>query len=74
MSWDELEAIGQAKDIRNVDQHRKDTDRLYLRVFGTEDGAKLMKYFCMSLRLLFGSTIVDMSKPEVLRSFIMHSL
>jgi hypothetical protein len=44
MSWDELEAIGQAKDIRNVDQHRKDTDRLYLRVFNTEDGAKLMKY------------------------------
>jgi hypothetical protein len=44
MSWDELEAIGQAKDIRNVDQQRKDTDRLYLRVFGTEDGIKLMKY------------------------------
>jgi hypothetical protein len=44
MSWDELEAIGQAKDIRDVDQHRKDTDRLYLKVFGTEDGAKLMKY------------------------------
>jgi hypothetical protein len=44
MSWDELEAIGQAKDIRDVDQQRKDTDRLYLRVFNTEDGAKLMKY------------------------------
>jgi len=42
MSWDELEAIGQPSDIREVDQKREDLAKLTLRVFGSEDGQKLL--------------------------------
>jgi len=42
MSWDELDAIGQNTDIRDVDQKRDDLSRLMLRVFGDEDGQKLL--------------------------------
>jgi len=44
VSWDELEAIGQATDIREVSQLREDTDRLVLRVLGSEDGQALMRW------------------------------
>lgn len=40
MSWDELDAI--PLDIRDVQQNRDDIDRLTLRVFGSEDGQKLL--------------------------------
>jgi hypothetical protein len=40
MSWDELDAI--TTDVRDVQQGRDDTDRLVLRVFGDEDGQKLL--------------------------------
>ena len=44
MSWEELEAIGQPRDIREVDQKREDLARLTLRVFGSEDGQKLLQW------------------------------
>jgi len=44
MSWDELDAIGQPTDIREVTQQRDDLARLCLRVFGTEDGQKLFEW------------------------------
>ena len=44
MSWDEINAIGQAPDIREVTQQRDDLARLTLRVFGTEDGQKLLQW------------------------------
>jgi hypothetical protein len=44
MSWDELEAIGQTSDIREVDQKRDDLARLTLRVFSSEDGRKLLAW------------------------------
>lgn len=44
MSWDELEAIGQADDIREATQKREDNDRLVMRVMGTEDGQALMRW------------------------------
>jgi hypothetical protein len=44
MSWDELEAIGQPSDIREVDQKREDLARLTLRVFGSEEGQKLLQW------------------------------
>lgn len=44
MSWDELESIHEATDIRAVTQMREDLARLCLRVFGTEDGQALMKW------------------------------
>jgi hypothetical protein len=44
MSWEELEAIGQPSDIREVDQKREDLARLTLRVFGSEDGQKLLQW------------------------------
>ena len=44
MSWDELEAIGKPADIREVNQQREDLARLTLRVFGTEDGQKLLQW------------------------------
>jgi hypothetical protein len=44
MSWDEINAIGQALDIREVTQQREDLARLCLRVFGTEDGQKLFEW------------------------------
>ena len=40
MSWDELDAM--TTDVRDVQQGRDDTDRLVLRVFGDEDGQKLL--------------------------------
>jgi hypothetical protein len=44
MSWEELEAIGQPSDIREVDQKREDLAKLTLRVFGSEDGQKLLHW------------------------------
>lgn len=44
MSWDELEAIGQTTDVRDVTQAREDLLRLTLRVFGSEDGQKLLEW------------------------------
>jgi hypothetical protein len=44
MSWDEINAIGQTEDIREVDQKREDLARLTLRVFGSEDGQKLLQW------------------------------
>jgi hypothetical protein len=44
MSWEELDAIGQTPDIREVTQQRDDLARLTLRVFGTEDGQKLFEW------------------------------
>jgi hypothetical protein len=44
MSWDEINAIGQTSDIREVDQKREDLARLTLRVFSSEDGQKLLQW------------------------------
>jgi hypothetical protein len=44
MSWDELDAIGQTPDIREVTQQRDDLARLTLRVFGSEEGQKLLQW------------------------------
>jgi hypothetical protein len=44
MSWEELEAIGQTSDVRDVQQQRDDIARLTLRVFSTEDGQKLLRW------------------------------
>jgi hypothetical protein len=44
MSWDELDAIGQPSDVREVQQQREDLSRLTLRVFGSDDGQKLLKW------------------------------
>jgi hypothetical protein len=44
MSWEELEAIGQPSDIREVDQKREDLAKLTLRVFSSEDGQKLLQW------------------------------
>ena len=44
MSWDELEAIGETSDSRAVEQKRDDLSRLVLRVFGSEDGQKLLAW------------------------------
>jgi hypothetical protein len=44
VSWDELEAIGKPSDIREANQQRDDLARLNLRVFGTEDGQKLLQW------------------------------
>lgn len=44
MSWDELEAIGQPSDVREVQQQRDDLSRLTLRVFGSEDGQMLLDW------------------------------
>ena len=44
MSWDELEAIGETTDSRAVEQKRDDLSRLVLRVFGNEDGQKLLAW------------------------------
>ena len=40
--WDDLEAI-ELPDIRDANQQRDDTDRLMLRVLGSEDGMKLIE-------------------------------
>lgn len=42
MSWEDLETP--AADIRDVSQQREDLARLTLRVFGTEDGQKLLAW------------------------------
>ena len=39
--WDDLEQA-LPLDVRDVTQAREDTDRLVLRVMGSEDGARLM--------------------------------
>jgi hypothetical protein len=44
MGWDELDSADQTSDIREVKQQREDLMRLTLRVFGTEDGQKLMEW------------------------------
>jgi hypothetical protein len=43
VSWEDLEALA-APDVRAVEQKRDDTDRLHLRVLGTEDGKELMAW------------------------------
>jgi hypothetical protein len=40
--WDDLEA--EITDIRDVQQQREDIARLCLRVFGSEDGQKLLTW------------------------------
>lgn len=42
MSWEDLETP--AADVRDVSQQREDIARLTLRVFGTEDGQKLLAW------------------------------
>lgn len=44
MTWEDLEQMDQATDIRAVTQMREDLARLCLRVFSTEDGQALMKW------------------------------
>lgn len=44
MSWADIENLDQAEDIREVKQQREDLSRLCLRVFGTEDGLKLLEW------------------------------
>lgn len=44
MSWEELEAIGKPSDVREVQQQRDDLSRLTMRVFGSEDGQKLLQW------------------------------
>ncbi len=39
--WEDLDSP-QAPDVREADQKREDLGRLCLRVFGTEDGQKLL--------------------------------
>ena len=41
--WDDLEQA-LPLDVRDVKQQRDDTDRLCLRVFGDEDGIKMMEW------------------------------
>lgn len=42
MSWDELDS--EPEDAKDVNQQRDDLSRLCLRVFGTEDGQKLLEW------------------------------
>lgn len=47
MTWADLEASEDtdvAKDIREATQQREDMGRLCLRVFGSEDGQKLLSW------------------------------
>lgn len=44
MSWDDLEQADISEDIREVKQQREDLARLCLRVFGNEDGQKLLEW------------------------------
>lgn len=41
--WDEIEP--QETDRRDVKQQREDTDRLFARVFGSDDGKELLEVF-----------------------------
>lgn len=43
MGWEDLEAPD-PKDVRDVGQQREELAKLCVRVFGTEDGQKLMKW------------------------------
>lgn len=43
--WDDLEAAP-AADVREPNQQRDDTARLCLRVFGSDDGKKLLEWLC----------------------------
>ena len=42
--WDDLENDDISADIRDAKQQRDDTARLCLRVFGSEDGQKLLEW------------------------------
>lgn len=42
MSWEDLET--EPSDVREVTQQREDLASLCLRVFGTEDGQKLLEW------------------------------
>ena len=42
--WDDLERQDFTEDIREAKQQREDIARLHLRVFGSEDGQKLMEW------------------------------
>jgi len=42
MGWEELEPV--VPDVRDASQKREDTDKLVLRVFGSDDGAKLLTW------------------------------
>lgn len=44
MSWEDLERMDETPDIREVTQQREDLARLMLRVFGDEDGQKLLQW------------------------------
>jgi len=44
MSWEDLDNADQTEDRREVTQKREDLMRLTLRVFGTEDGQKLLEW------------------------------
>lgn len=44
MSWEEIDAIGQTTDVREVTQQREDLSRLTFRVFSNEDGQKLLEW------------------------------
>lgn len=44
MSWEDLERMDDTPDIREVTQMREDLARLMLRVFGDEDGQKLLQW------------------------------
>jgi hypothetical protein len=41
--WDELEAL-MGQDVRDAQQGRDDLNRLVMRVFTSEDGAKLLEW------------------------------
>ena len=42
--WDDLDNADQTEDRREVTQKREDLMRLCLRVFGSEDGQKLLEW------------------------------
>lgn len=44
MSWEDLEQADITEDIREVKQQREDLARLCMRVFGNEDGQKLLEW------------------------------
>ena len=65
MSWEELEAIGQPSDIREVDQKREDLARLTLRVFSSEDGQKLLQW----LQLMYVNVPIAMPGTDPSHAF-----
>lgn len=44
MTWEDLERMDDTPDIREVTQQREDLAKLMLRVFGDEDGQKLLQW------------------------------